>query len=374
MISKVFKKILNELPNEIHNPFKGNQLANFITDEAVKIIKDATPERFKNMAFKGSAGMGRWVSNKDAWIAIFNKKITTGASKGYYPVYGFPINSQFVRFGIGQAFEEAQKNYGKDWKEAISTIAKASQLKIPSYSNRFNTGRPKLTTRDGKSYYTQGFVYYKLYDLYNLPEETELVEDLEIMLDAYDELFMKAGTRLDASRILSPENISTEEIEEILGSKSIENYKETSKFHSYKYKHPRLKDNKIAQTYVKSGVQKRNQSFNSHKEMESVLAKILDENGYNPEQSPNPKTDIHWKTDKGIRIIEVKSVRQELHQVRQGIGQLIEYSYQISSKGNTVDKCFLCLTSEPKRKIWRDILKSVGITLITPQNLEDVLK
>ena len=105
-----------------------------------QIIKDATPERYKNMAFKGSAGMGRWVSNKDAWIAVFNKKITTGASKGYYPVYGFPINSQFVRFGIGQAFEEAQKNYGKDWKEAISTIAKASQLKIPSYSNRFNTG------------------------------------------------------------------------------------------------------------------------------------------------------------------------------------------------------------------------------------------
>tara|TARA_Y100000992_G_C21227583_1_gene473730 strand:- start:85 stop:1209 length:1125 start_codon:yes stop_codon:yes gene_type:complete len=374
MITNVFKRIINELPNEIHKPFKGNKLANFITDEAKKIIKDNAPARYQNMVFKGSAGMGRWVSDKDAWIAIFNKNITTGASKGYYPVYGFPINSKFIRFGIGQAFEEAKQNYKKNWKEAINTIAKSSQLKIPSYSDRFSTGRPKLTTIDGKSYYTQGYVYYKLYDVNNLPEETELVEDLEIMLDAYDELFKKAGPRLDVSRILSPENISSEEIEGILGSKSIDSYEESNEFQSNNYKYPSLKGSENSSIFAKSGAKKRNQSFNNHKEMESVLAKILNENGYEPKQSPNPKTDIHWKTNEGIRVIEVKSVRQELHQIRQGIGQLIEYSYQIRSKGYQIDKCFLCLTSEPKRKIWEDILKSVGIILITPQNLEDILK
>ena len=111
--------IITELPKAVNEPFKDNYLADYITNEAKEIIRDNAPEKYQDYFFKGSAGMGRWVSDKDAWIGIFNPNITRGASKGYYLVYGFPIGSNFVRFGIGQSFDEAQKRYKKNWEEAI---------------------------------------------------------------------------------------------------------------------------------------------------------------------------------------------------------------------------------------------------------------
>lgn len=201
MISTVIQTIATELPNAVKEPFKNNYLNDYIINEAKDIIKSNIPKKYQNYTAKGSAGQGRWVSDKDAWIGIFNPKITDGASKGYYIVYGFPVGSNFIRFGIGQAFEEAKKKYKKNWEEAIDGLAKLSQLKIPSYSKRFPSGQLTFTKHDGNSYYRSGFVYHKVYDINDLPEEVELVKDLEVMLEAYEELYFKAGPKLDASVI-----------------------------------------------------------------------------------------------------------------------------------------------------------------------------
>ena len=206
--------IITELPKAVNEPFKDNYLADYITNEAKEIIRDNAPKKYQDYFFKGSAGMGRWVSDKDAWIGIFNPDITKGASKGYYLVYGFPIGSNFVRFGIGQSFDEAQKRYKKNWEEAIDGLAKLSQLKIPSYSSRFPSGGVSFTKHNGESYYRSGFVYHRLYDINNLPDESELVEDLAIMLDAYEELYFAAGPRLDTS--ISHQNITSFESDEEL--------------------------------------------------------------------------------------------------------------------------------------------------------------
>jgi 5-methylcytosine-specific restriction enzyme A len=198
MISKVMQTIITELPKAVNEPFKDNYLADYIRNEARDIIRDNTPTKYQDYFFKGSAGEGAWVKNKDAWIGIFNPKITSGAKQGYYLVYGFPINSNYIRFGIGQGFTEAQERYGsKNWENALDTHAGLMQLKIPSYADRFPSGQVEFTKQDGKSYYRSGFVYHRVYDVTNLPPEEELVEDLAVMLDAYQELYKKGGRNLD---------------------------------------------------------------------------------------------------------------------------------------------------------------------------------
>ena len=217
-ISTVLETIIKELPRAVTEPFKGNYLADYIRNEAKQVIFDNAPDAYKEYHFKGSAGQGRWVGSgndeKDAWIAIFNPEITKGAKQGYYVVYGFPINSHFVRFGILQAFEEAKSKYKKHWREAINTHADLMRLKIPEYSKKFSKDRLSIKKLDGTNYYKDGFVYSKLYDIRNLPPEAELVDDLSTMLEAYENLHKKGGRNLDEKPISKIESLSPSESDE----------------------------------------------------------------------------------------------------------------------------------------------------------------
>ena len=63
----------------------------------------------------------------------------------------------------------------------------------------------------------------------------------------------------------------------------------------------------------------------------------------------------------------------EDHQLRIGIGQLAEYLQRFESLGERIDKCFLCITTEPKKNIWSQVVNKIGATLITPNNISDIL-
>ena len=237
-ISTVLETIIKELPEAVKEPFKDNYLADYIRNEAKQIIFDSAPEAYKDYHFKGSAGQGRWIGSgsdeKDAWIAIFNPEITKGAKQGYYVVYGFPINSYYVRFGIGQAFEEAKSKYEKKWREAINGHADLMRLKIPEYSRKFSQEPVSIKKRDGTNYYKDGFVYSKLYDVRDLPPEAELVDDLSTMLEAYENLHKRGGRNLDEKPItniesLSPSGSDEEEYQKPLVNRKIKRSPKTAK-------------------------------------------------------------------------------------------------------------------------------------------------
>ena len=202
MISEVLKTIIDELPTAINEPFEDNYLADYIRNEGPELIKKSIPQEYSSYKLKGSPGQNGWVVNKDCWIGIFNPEVSRGrkyASQGYYIVYGFPINSRFVNFGIGQSFTEAEEKYGsKNWEYMIELHAEQMRAKIPSYKSRFKTGKLQYLKEDGKNYYKRGFVYNKVYNIDDLPEEKELTEDLELMLEAFKELFEKGGRDIDA--------------------------------------------------------------------------------------------------------------------------------------------------------------------------------
>ena len=224
MISEVLYTISSELPAAIKEPFRKNYLADYIRDEAVKLIKEAIPPKFQHYQLKGSPGEGGWVKDKNAWIGIFSDVTHPGrrrASQGYYIVYGFPINSKYVTFGLGQSFTEAKKKYRKGWEKNIEKHAELMRDKIPHYSKHFDSGKFEYSVEGGDIYYRSGYVYHKLYDVENLPNEDQLIEDLETMLEAYNELIEKGGRDIDAD-LRKQENINSEEVEESIDWESNE--------------------------------------------------------------------------------------------------------------------------------------------------------
>jgi len=198
MIRDALYKISTEFSHALDDPYVGHPLANYIRNIGPKLIQEKLPSRFKSYTLKGSAGQDDWANIRGAWIGIFNPEITTGASKGYYLVYGFPVGSTQFVFGLSQGYYEAEKKYKKDWENVLETHANLMQLIIPSdYSKTFKTGKPEFSLADGTKGYRTGYAYHKVYDSLNLPEEEELENDLINMLNAYEAVYLNGGRNLD---------------------------------------------------------------------------------------------------------------------------------------------------------------------------------
>lgn len=363
MISEALFKISNELPRAVEQPFKDNYLANYIRGDATNIIKNNSPKKYEDFIFKGSAGQGQWVSNKNCWIGIFNPEICHGAQSGYYVVYGIPINSRYITFGIGQAYEEAQEKYGKNWEEAINQHASLMRLKIPSYSKYFSSDKHQYIDSDKAIYYGKGFVYHKIYDALNLPDEENLKDDLRLMLNAYNELFLLGGRDLDISNANQSSVRRQDKIED-------------KKLVFKAYQSPESLDENSSDILIESGAKKRKKAHNSHNKMETEIATFLSESGFKIEKlSSGPAVDLCWKTANGISILEVKSINKnnEHHQLRMAIGQLTEYKYRFQKMGEKIDKCYIAITQKTKKDNWNSILESVGIELIDKENISKIL-
>jgi hypothetical protein len=431
MISEVLRTIKSELPKAVKEPFKGNYLADYIRNEGKELINEHIPSKHNTYLCKGSAGMSKWVSDKDAWISAMNPEITTGTSKGYFVVYGFPIKTNYVSLALGQAHEEAQERYGKNWQDALDKLAELRQLDIPKYKDRFDFGADK-TGSSNSIHYGTGNIYQKIYDVSNLPDEAELIDDFHMMLDAYDELFKITGAQLDSVSTSEKDINHLQIIQHVLelnGDKGpmhyiditneaisnglLTDYKKTPErsfnrtlnanikntFNSHggglfslknapsvkkdeslsyrAYSIPKYIENNNKDSLTKSGARKRNLAFNSHKEMEAELAKILLEANIEPHQvSAGPNVDICWKSPTGLNILEVKSLNKnnEDHQLRTGIGQLAEYRNRFKKLGEAIDQCYLCVTDIPKKNLWNEVLNDVGIKLITPENVHEIIK
>jgi 5-methylcytosine-specific restriction protein A len=107
---------------------------------------------------------------------------------------------------LAQSYQEAEAQYGKESAVALTKQAELMRMKIPEYSNYFDSGNVNLSTQ-GRLSYRFGHVYHSTYDLYALPSESKLVEDLSHLLDAYEALFYRGGRDSDNIHVEESESI-----------------------------------------------------------------------------------------------------------------------------------------------------------------------
>jgi hypothetical protein len=106
----------------------------------------------------------------------------------------------------------------------------------------------------------------------------------------------------------------------------------------------------------------------AHRTTQNLVAEWLASCGLDA-LSPNaddPPFDIAWRHGERLYIGEVKSISvdNEMHQIRLGIGQVVDYSQQLG--GVPV----LILSEEPLSARWRAVCISAGVTMISVDQLE----
>jgi len=188
LMKQSIEEILERYSIESKKPFAKNPLAHFITHdfkEIVTIKANINEEKYK---VKGSSGQGNWVTVP--WLAIFNREITTTATKGYYIVYLFKADMSGVYLSLNQGWTQFREKYGaKKGKEKIKEVSLGFRKLVGVSPNGFSFDDIDLVSRRTLNEgYELGHIYGKEYSKGNIPNDDELVRDLKEMLKIYREV------------------------------------------------------------------------------------------------------------------------------------------------------------------------------------------
>ncbi|MDH6121253.1 hypothetical protein ABH930_000033 [Kitasatospora sp. GAS204A] len=117
------------------------------------------------------------------------------------------------------------------------------------------------------------------------------------------------------------------------------------------------------------------QNLSTHRHLQNALARQVRARGMKP-LSPTPADpafDIAWHDGDTLTVTEVKSLRpeNESHQLRTGIGQLLDYMDQLSARAPQV-RGVLWLERTPLEERWLGICERAGVMLAWPGADADV--
>nr|WP_285847983.1 MULTISPECIES: DUF3578 domain-containing protein [unclassified Mesobacillus] len=148
-------------------------------------VRNDFPDEFYKLSFidtsdyvvTGSIGQGNWAFVP--WIAIMNRSITVSTQRGYYIVYLFSEDMKRVYLTLAQGVTETSKQDMLKIKDEI-------RQSIPAASNVRKDENIFLGESKKARDYALSTAVYIHYEFEDMPAESELVEDLEEMVNIYE--------------------------------------------------------------------------------------------------------------------------------------------------------------------------------------------
>ena len=133
----------------------------------------------------GSVGQGNWAMVP--WICIFDRSITTSATRGEYIVYLLSKDCATLYLTFNQGCTDIRKAHSK--KETIAIMREkagkiASQIDDHGFASDENVSLGEGLTELGLLY-QKGVIFYKKYEVDNIPDDNELLDYLSRMMDIY---------------------------------------------------------------------------------------------------------------------------------------------------------------------------------------------
>ena len=113
----------------------------------------------------------------------------------------------------------------------------------------------------------------------------------------------------------------------------------------------------------------------AHAATQNAIADWVRDHGWTPRSSVGgiAEFDIAWEDDRGLVVVEVKSLtpRNETKQLRLGLGQVLHYGELLRSVTARVRPA-LAVEREPADTRGRDLCRSVGVQLVWPEVFDDL--
>ncbi|WP_051209396.1 MrcB family domain-containing protein [Butyrivibrio sp. WCD3002] len=186
-LREVIDKFLNGYVDAKKEAFSGSPFGTFVRSEIPNAIYNTGLVDPQNYLITGSVGQGNWATIP--WICIFDRSITTTATKGVYIVYLLSKTGESLYLTFNQGCTDIKNAHGK--QGAIKIMReKAAEIASRIDDRGFNTDE-KIDLGQGLTdlgeMYQKGTIFYKEYKRGAVPSEAELQSDLSKMMDIYRE-------------------------------------------------------------------------------------------------------------------------------------------------------------------------------------------
>lgn len=167
--------------------FAGNEVGSFIRDTIPSLFYSTHLVDINKYLIKGSVGQGQWATVP--WLCIFNKSITTTATKGVYIVYLLSSDGNSLYLTFNQGCTEIRNSHSK--RETIEIMRNKAADIVKKIDSRGFYSDTNISLGYGLTelaeLYQKGTIFYKEYKKNNIPTESELQSDLSKMLNIYDD-------------------------------------------------------------------------------------------------------------------------------------------------------------------------------------------
>lgn len=117
------------------------------------------------------------------------------------------------------------------------------------------------------------------------------------------------------------------------------------------------------------------EGLREHEATVARLDELVRQAGYRPLYDGTPRVDIAWESDDGlVVIVEVKSITplNERHQLRLGLGQILDYASTFRATGWRVLPV-LAVSRPVEAGNWRAVCESVGVRFVASDSLFELL-
>lgn len=172
-------------PVEKKKNFTGNFIANHLRNVIPENIKRALGDNDRYLV-KGSAGQSNWANVP--WISILDKTVTTSPQYGFYLVYLLREDGAGIYLSLNQGVTNLKDKYGKSVIDVLRVKASDFIAQF-SYSHRGSIEGPidLASTRKGSlgDLYQHGAIYSIYYKKGQLPEDSQLQDDLVSLAELY---------------------------------------------------------------------------------------------------------------------------------------------------------------------------------------------
>jgi 5-methylcytosine-specific restriction protein B len=199
---EILKNILEKYPNARATTSFGGQHEIRSLFESLKesISSLEFIKNNQNLLVKYSYGKGNWAET--SWIAILDERETTTTQKGTYVVILFRGDGDGCHLKLGQGVTEITGEFGNG-ANAVGELQRRAQEVRNLFPEMLNTafdsepqemrGQANLT-----ALYEASTIYSKYYKLNSMPSDEELSNDVEALVNCYEEYVERKDMQLEA--------------------------------------------------------------------------------------------------------------------------------------------------------------------------------
>ena len=184
-IRETIEKLMRGYQTAKNEVFANNPFGEFVRKDIPALLyKTGLIDKDKYL-ITGSVGQGNWAMVP--WICIFDRSITTSATKGEYIVYLLSKDCSELYLTFNQGCTEIRNTHSK--KETINIMREKAEKIAKQIDNHGFSEDENISLGEGLTelglLYQKGTIFYKKYKVDSIPDDSELLDDLSKMMDIY---------------------------------------------------------------------------------------------------------------------------------------------------------------------------------------------